>query len=150
MRVAISRAFEISESSGLSPNARIPVPALANDDNDPASPLTWWRTKIPGEFRKRDSATLRWALIGTRIDGEPYWPDVATGEVPAAIKITVDRLKKRKIDHAEIDLVLSAMLAFAIDGDVTSGILISSALRRRSKIDPQCRLLSDLWLIADF
>jgi hypothetical protein len=70
--------------------------------------------------------------------------------VPAAIKVAVDRLKKRKIDHVEIDLALSAMLAFAIDGDVTSGILISSALRRRSKIDPPCRLLSDLWLIADF
>jgi hypothetical protein len=49
--------------------------------------------------------------MGTRISGEPHWPDVVTGEVPAAIKVTVDRLKKRKIDHVEIDLALSAMLA---------------------------------------
>lgn len=150
MRVAISRAFEISESSGISPDARMPALALAGDDNDPAFPLTWWRTKTPGEFRKKDAAILRWALMGTRISGESHWPDVVTGEVPAAIKVAVERLKKRKIDHVEIDLALSAMLAFAIDGDVTSGILISSALRRRSKIDPPCRLLSDLWLIADF
>jgi len=124
---------------------------LASDNNDPTSPLTWWRTRPPGEFRKRDSAILRWALMGTRISGEPHWPDVVTGEVPAAIKVAVDRLKKRRIDHVEIDLALSAMLAFAIDGDVTSGILISSALRRRSSSIRRAALLScDLWLIADF
>jgi hypothetical protein len=70
--------------------------------------------------------------------------------VTAAIKIAVDRLKARPIGHPEIDLAISAVLGCALDHDVTSGILISSALRRRSKIDPPCRLLGDLWLIADF
>jgi hypothetical protein len=55
----------------------------------------------------------------------------------------------RSLTHPEIDLALSALLAFAIDGDVTAGILISSALRRRSHLDPPCRILGDLWLIAD-
>jgi hypothetical protein len=111
MRVTNSRALEISESFGVSRDARVPALALAGDDNDPVPPLTWWRTKAPGEFRKRDSAILRWALMGTRISGEPHWPDVVTGEVPAAIKVAVDRLKNRKIDHVEIDLALSARLA---------------------------------------
>ena len=150
MRAAISRTFEIGEHSASPPNTKAPLPTLVVDDNAPESPLTWWRTRAPSEFRKTDSATLRWALMETRIAGEPYWPDVAMGEEPAAIKVAVERLKKRKIDHVEIDLALSAMLAFAIDGHVTSGILISSALRRRSRIDPPCRLLSDLWLIADY
>ncbi|WP_424631794.1 hypothetical protein [Bradyrhizobium sp. SYSU BS000235] len=83
-----------------------------------------------------------------RMAGEAYWSDAVIGKVTTAINIAVRRLKARPIDHPEIDLALSAMLACALDHDVTSGILISSALRRRSKIDPSCRLLSDQWLIA--
>jgi cardiolipin synthase len=47
-------------------------------------------------------------------------------------------------------LALSAVLACALEGDPASAILISSALRRRSKFDPSCRQLSLLWLVAKF
>jgi hypothetical protein len=56
----------------------------------------------------------------------------------------------RKIMAAEIDLAFSAVLACALEGDPASAILISSALRHRSKCDPSCKLLSLLWLVAKF
>jgi hypothetical protein len=42
------------------------------------------------------------------------------------------------------------VLCCAIEGNAASAIVISSALRRRSKIELQCKTLSDLWLVADF
>ena len=148
MRAAIDSTIEIKEGSGSPPN--VPIPALSRAGGDPASPFTWWRTRPPGQFTGKDSAVLRWALLQSNITEEPYWSDAVAGKVTTAINIAVRCLKARPINHPEVDLALSAMLACALDHDVTSGILISSALRRRSTIDPPCRLLSDLWLIADF
>jgi hypothetical protein len=148
MRVTTDFALKIQECSGSPPYA--PIPILSAADSDPESPFTWWRTRTPGQFTGKDSAVLRWALLQSNIAEEPYWSDAVVGKVTAAINIAIRCLKTRPIDHPEVDLALSAMLACALDHDVTAGILISSALRRRAKIDPRCRLLSDLWLIADF
>ena len=148
MRATTDFPLKIQECSGSPPDA--PIPILSAADSDPESPFTWWRTRTPGQFTGKDSAVLRWALLQSNIAKEPFWSDAVVGKVTAAINIAVRCLKTRPINHPEVDLALSAMLACALDHDVTSGILISSALRRRSKIDPHCRLLSDLWLIADF
>jgi hypothetical protein len=112
--------------------------------------LIWWRTRVPTEFTGKDNTILRWTLLQNKITEEPHWSDAVVGKVATAINIAIRCLKTRPINHPEVDLALSAMLACALDHDVTAGILISSALRRRAKIDPRCRLLSDLWLIADF
>ncbi|MBN8973924.1 MAG: hypothetical protein J0H51_18175 [Rhizobiales bacterium] len=149
MRTAINYyALKVQECSGSPPHEPTPVPS--GTASDPESPLIWWRTRAPSQFTEKDTTILRWALLQNRIAEEPYWPDAVIGKVTAAINVAVGRLKTRPIDHPEVDLALSAMLACALEHDVTSGILISSALRRRASIDPPCRVLSDLWLIADF
>jgi hypothetical protein len=124
-------------------------PTVSAERQDPDSPLIWWRTRTPTEFDAKDSTTLRRVLNRTTTADEPNWPRAIAGQITTAIWIAVDRLKKRKITHLEIDLALSALLACAIDGDVTAEILISSALRRRGRIEPACRNLADLWLISD-
>ncbi len=47
--------------------------------------------------------------------GELHWADAVIGKVTTAINIAVGRLKVRPINHPEIDLALSAMLACALD-----------------------------------
>ena len=59
-------------------------------------------------------------------------------------------MKVREIAAIEVDLALSAVLACALEGDPASPVVISSALRRRSKCDPSCLHLSLLWLGAKF
>ncbi len=133
MRATTNRTFDVTECSGSPPITRTPAPPLSGSGSHSESPLIWWRTRAPNEFTGKDIAVLRWTLMQHRIAGEPYWSDAVIGKVTTAINIAVRRLKARPIDHPEIDLALSAMLACALDHDVTSGILISSALRRRSK-----------------
>jgi hypothetical protein len=89
-------------------------------------------------------------MIGSEIAGEPHWRRAILGSAPAAIGIAVRQLKSRSIDAPEVDLALSALLCCAIEGCAASAIVISSALTRRPKIDTQCKMLSDLWLTADF
>jgi hypothetical protein len=116
----------------------------------PFSPLAWWRTREPSPLLCASIGGIREALLGTEIPGEPDWSRAIFGDAPTAIRVAVHQMKERRITDDEIDLALSANLACALEGDPACAILISSALRRRSKCDPACRRLSLLWLIARF
>ena len=119
-------------------------------DLAPSSPLIWWRTRKPSVFLCWGIGGIRAVLLGTEIRGEPDWSRAILGDAAVAIRVAVAQMKVRKITATEVDLALSAVLACALEGDPASAILISSALRRRSKLDPSCRLLSQLWLVAKF
>ncbi|SNT12469.1 hypothetical protein SAMN05216374_2798 [Tardiphaga sp. OK246] len=130
------------------PEGRPPITALPHAAAN--SPVRWWRTRGPLSFSRKDLAPLRRCLIRTTIIAEPEWIEAATGDAVSAIAVGIRLLHSQVIGAAEIDLALSSVLACAIEGDATSPILISSALRRRSKVDPACRRLSELWLDARF
>ncbi|WP_424628459.1 hypothetical protein [Bradyrhizobium sp. SYSU BS000235] len=115
---------------------------------EPFSPLAWWRTRRPSVLLCRQIRGIREALLGTEIHGEYDWNRAILGDPAVAIGIAVKQMSERKITASEVDLSLSAVLACALEGDPASAIVISSALRRRSKCDPPCRHLSLLWLVA--
>ena len=125
------------------------APLSLAQDLASVSPLIWWRTRRPGPLLCRSISKIREALLETEIDGEPDWFRAILGNAAVAIRIAVDQMKANKITAAEIDLALSAVLACALEGEPASAILISSALRRRSKCDPSCKTLSALWLVAN-
>jgi hypothetical protein len=116
----------------------------------PFSPLIWWRTRRPSALLSRGIGEIREALLGTEIHEQPDWSRAILGDAAVAIRVAVEQMKERPITAAEVDLALSAVLACALEGDAASAILISSALRRRSKCDPPCRHLSLLWLDSKF
>jgi hypothetical protein len=116
----------------------------------PFSPLIWWRTRRPSALLCRGIGEIREALLGTEIHEEPDWSRAILGDAAVAIRVAVEQMKGCPISAAEVDLALSAVLACALEGDAASAILVSSALRRRSKCDPPCRHLSLLWLVANF
>jgi hypothetical protein len=125
------------------------APLSLAQDLASVSPLIWWRTRRPSPLLCRSISKIREALLETEIDGEPDWFRAILGNAAVAIRIAVDQMKANKITAAEIDLALSAVLACALEGEPASAILISSALRRRSKCDPSCKTLSELWLVAN-
>jgi hypothetical protein len=92
-------------------------------------------------------------LAGLCVECEPRWREAATGDAEhaaAAIGICVRQVRKHPINAPEVDLAVSATLAYALLGDAACAVLMAWALKHRAKIDPPCDLLSDLWLVADF
>jgi hypothetical protein len=126
------------------------APSSSVPDLAPFSPLVWWRTRRPSAVLCGSIGGIREALLGTEIHGEPDWSRAILGNGAVAIRVAVEQMKTHRITAGEIDLALSAVLACALEGDAASAILISSALRRRSKCDPSCKLLSLLWLVTKF
>jgi hypothetical protein len=114
------------------------------------SPLELWRTCKPELLSSGDVGHLRKTLVGTTLPWEPDWKRAILGDVAVAIGIAVRQLKFHRITDPEIDLALSAVLACAIEGDAAAAVLLSSALRRRSKKFKRCHRLSLLWLKAKF
>lgn len=113
--------------------------------------LAWWRTRHPSTLSRagNDPRLLRTAVKRKALF-DPDWHDAVNGDPTAAIAIAVRAMKHLGIDAPEIDATLSAVLACAIDGDTTCPIVLSSALRRRSRIDPSCGSLAQSWLRTRF
>jgi hypothetical protein len=128
-------------------NSALPLVGL---EPTPFLPLIWWRTRRPRLLLCQGIRAIRQALLGSEIPGALDWSRAILGEPAVAIGIAVKQMKERTITAKEVDLALSAVLACALEGDLTSPIVISSALRRRSKSDPSCKLLSELWLVTKF
>lgn len=118
--------------------------------SSPLSPTSWWRSQKPETFSRKDIERIRLALLGSGLPGEPDWRRAVLGDASTAIRVAVGQLKTKPIGAPEIDLALSAVLCCALEGNAASAVVLSSALRRRSKIDWPCRELSLLWLVADF
>jgi len=116
-----------------------------------SSPLTWWRTREPWSFidRRAGSSQLL-TQVRTLPICDPDWRTAAHGDASAAIAVAIRQMQKHVISAPEIDFALAAVLACALVGDVTCPVVISSALRRRSKIDPICGRLIEPWLRAKF
>ncbi len=120
----------------------------------PDSPLTLWRTRVPTHLCRKDAASVRLALCGTRIAGETNWREAISGEnddfAAIAIGICIRQTKKYPFDAVEIDMSVSAVLAYALLGDAASAVVMSWALKNRARFDRPCALYSDLWLVSNF
>jgi hypothetical protein len=116
----------------------------------PHFPRALWRKRKPEALSLQDVSRLRRALLATTLPSEPDWNRAILGDAAVAVGIAVRQLKLHKITDLEVDLALSAVLACAIEGEPTAPIVISSALRRRSKKFHRCLRLSLLWGEAKF
>ncbi|HMN15745.1 MAG TPA: hypothetical protein PKD55_25800 [Bellilinea sp.] len=104
--------------------------------------LSWWRTRARNDFSG--------SLLATTFPTEFDWYRAATGNAAAAIGIAIRQMKHNSILAEGVDQSVSAVLCCALDGNAAARVLISCALRRRSKVDPECRDLIQGWLAVRF
>ena len=116
----------------------------------PISPLHWWRTRRPQGFGRHDVKAIRAALLGVEIVNEVDWLRAVTGHPATAIGVAIRQRSAYGMTSPVIDAAVSAVLCCAIEGNHAARVLISSALRRREKIDPLCQELIMLWRAARF
>jgi hypothetical protein len=126
------------------------VPSINAPSQLPGPPLHWWRTQRPQNLSRRDVKAIRAALLRIDIVHDVDWLRAATGHPAMAIGVAIKGLKVFGMTNPVVDAVVSAVLCCALEGDHAAKVLISSALRRRKKIDPRCHELSLLWISARF
>jgi hypothetical protein len=117
---------------------------LTPKDSVVFSPFHWWLTRTPQDLDRRHIRRIRPALLRTDAVDDCDWLRAATGDPAAAIGVAIRVLKVFGMTNPLTDVVMSAVLCCALEDDNASRVLISSALRRRKKIDPLCH---ELWLL---
>jgi hypothetical protein len=112
-------------------------------------PLSWWRN-IRGElFTAGIAAQLREHIAVFAIIGEPSWNAAAAGDAASAVRLalTVDQ---EVAGPVIIDLVMTALLACAAEGDAAACLSMSYALRRRPGAGQAEARIATSWLVRNF
>ncbi len=119
-----------------------------NDSSTDPTPLAWWRRLPAHQLEPRDVAGLRRAMRGTQILGEPGWSVAVHGDAAEAIGIAIRVAIKRPCAEPIVDLVMSAVLGAAIEGDTAAQHFLAHMLRRRGAAEPLSEALAASWIAA--
>ncbi|WP_271599414.1 hypothetical protein [Bradyrhizobium sp. CCBAU 45384] len=109
-------------------------------------PLSWWRTRRPGEFKEVDIYIARFVLSKSAIIGEAHWHLGAAGNAAIAINVARRANKRRGASLVSLDVAMTAVLCIALEGNIEAKLFIAAILHQRSEIDQISGELSDRWL----
>jgi hypothetical protein len=119
-----------------------------NYDSANSTPLAWWRCRHAHELAPRDVGGLRRAMRGIHIFDEPGWNAAFHGDAAQAIGIAIRVAIKQPCTEPVIDLLMSAVLCTAIEGDEASQHFLAHMLRRRGAMEPPAQSLAASWIAA--
>jgi hypothetical protein len=119
-----------------------------NDDPISPTPLAWWRSLPADELELRDVLRLRRAMRGLQFLGEPRWSDAVSGDAADAIGIAIRVAIKKPCTEPIVDLVMSAVLGAAIEGDAGAQHFLAHMLRKRGAMEPVAESLAASWIAA--
>jgi len=113
-----------------------------------SSPLALWRSIPAPDLKMRDVGRLRDAMYGVQILGEPEWRAAVEGDPAEAVGIAIRVAAKEQLNGLVVDLVMSAVLATAIEGDHAACHVLAHILNRRSAVEPHAGNLATSWTLA--
>jgi hypothetical protein len=111
-------------------------------------PLALWRSIPAPNLKMRDVGRLRDAMYGVQILGEPEWRAAVEGDPAEAVGIAIRVAAKEQLNGLVVDLVMSAVLATAIEGDHAACHVLAHILNRRSAFEPRAGNLATSWTLA--
>lgn len=91
--------------------------------------LAAWRTLDPDAVRPRTLRSVRTALHGTVQMHDRRWPAARAGNAAAAVGVALRFLAEFEPDGPDADLVMSALLVCAAEGDPAAACVLAHALR---------------------
>jgi hypothetical protein len=126
-----------------------PAARRAGSHLDPArNPLTAWRTVRAGQFTSEDLVAIKELLSRTALFGNSKWDEAVAGGVPSAIAVAVSFIPIAVITP-QIDLALTALVRFAIEGDPAAAIVLSNILRNLPGGRAGHRRIATSWFVSN-
>ena len=87
-------------------------------------------------------------MYGVQILGEPEWRAAVEGDPAVAVGIAIRVAAKEQLNGLVVDLVMSAVLATAIEGDHAACHVLAHILNRRSAVELHAGNLATSWTLA--
>ncbi len=109
-------------------------------------PFAWWRTLPAQRFRADHILVARRLLMKSAIIGEPHWFLGVAGDAAVTVGVALRIQRAAGSRSVLLDLAMTALVCVAVEGNLTAALLLSSTLRRLSKTDARCGVISESWL----
>jgi hypothetical protein len=113
------------------------------------SPLAWWRTMKAETFDATTAVVMREAISTIAIIGEPMWRAAANGDAAAATGLAL-RLHPDRATPIAFDLVMTAVVACAAEGNAAACLVMSRVVRRRRGAGKREARIATSWLVRTF
>lgn len=98
---------------------------------DKTFPWDWWRTTPPSRLDATHRYALRRSLSQIAVLGEPGWQRAVAGDAAEAIGIALPIIASGE-SGSRLDIVMSAVLLCALQGNPAAALLLAHALDNRS------------------
>ncbi|EFI51355.1 hypothetical protein [Afipia sp. 1NLS2] len=107
---------------------------------DKTFPWDWWRTTPPNRLDATHRYALRRSLSQIAVLGEPGWQQAVAGDAAEAIGIALPLIHSGE-SGLRLDVVMSAVLLCALNGNPAAVLMLAHALDSRSH--------QDLWPLTE-
>lgn len=113
------------------------------------SPTKWWRGIAAPNFHVMALGAMQAAIEKVEMLGEPRWRDAVAGDAAAAVGMAL-LFDHQKASPGKLDLVMTALVINACDGNATACVVLSNVIRRLPGAGKREARIATSWLMRAF
>jgi hypothetical protein len=113
------------------------------------SPTRWWRSIAAPNFHAMALGAMQAVIEKVEMLGEPRWHDAVAGDATAAVAMAL-LFNRQKASPGKLDLVMTALVINACDGNATACVVLSNIIRRLPGAGEREARIATSWLMRAF
>ncbi len=113
------------------------------------SPVTWWRSIAAPNFHVMVLGAMQAAVERVEMLDEPLWREAVAGDATAAAAMAL-LIDFRTVWPGKLDLVMTALVINACDGDAAACVVLSNVIRRVPGAGKREARIATSWLMRAF
>jgi hypothetical protein len=133
----------------VSTNKRSAVVACKIPVAPGCSPTEWWRSIAAPNFHLMALGAMKAAIEKVEMLGEPRWRDAVAGDAAAAVGLAL-LFDPHKVSSGKLDLVMTALVICACEGNATACLVLSRIIRRLPNAGNSEARVATSWLMQAF
>jgi hypothetical protein len=130
----------------VSTNRRSAITANGISVAPGCSPTRWWRGIAAPNFHVMALGAMQAAIEKVEMLGEPRWRDAVAGDAAAAVGMAL-LFDRQKASPGKLDLVMTALVINACDGNATACVMLSNVIRRLPGAGKREARIATSWLM---
>jgi hypothetical protein len=113
------------------------------------SPTKWWRSIAAPNFHLMALGAMQAAIEKVEMLGEPRWSKAVAGDAASAVGMAL-AFDRMQASSGKFDLVMTALVICASEGDATACVVLSNIIRRLPNAGKREAHVATSWLMQVF
>jgi hypothetical protein len=113
------------------------------------SPTRWWRSIAAPNFHLMALGAMQAAIEKVEMLSEPRWSRAVAGDAASAVGMAL-AFDRMQASSGKFDLVMTALVICASEGDATACVVLSNIIRRLPNAGKREARVATSWLMQVF